>query len=432
MRFTRLRIENYRAFASLQELELKPLTLVYGYNHAGKSALLRTLPLLADSSTGLYPAPLALDSRAIRDGSFDDLRCRARPDAPVSFELEATEADDTSMRWSSQIDERARQRRQFVAAWEFERRRGDLSARITATWNRAEGPPRERGGLFNLTTSDQKILVSRVRFEGLTPLVEDSPPQVEELLSENRAFLRHLRADLQWLESIRSQPERRERTTGAPPLQMKPNGEGAAQMLAADLQDGGEIVQRVAAFYRGDLTAPGSYDFWVTPEADAVRLMLAPRTAPTMKTDLVDAGEGMVQVLPVLVALARAARGRVDDARLVVLEQPELHLHPRMEVRLGEHLCQIASHADPPTVVVETHSEALLLSIQRALLEGKLDPGRVAICWVRQIPEGESIVERVSIDEHGRLDAAWPPGSFQEVVNLARDVVKLRMARESA
>lgn len=425
MKVTRLLVHNYRAFASPQVLDLRPLTLIYGYNHAGKSALVRALPLLADSSTGLYPAPLALDSRAVRDAAFDDLRCRAQPDLPVAFGLLAEHGDGARSTWFAQIDELSRPRRQYVAAWTFTREGGGEPGEIAATWDRSGGLPGERVGTYRIAGFEPSLV--QLRFEGLVPYLDKAPASVESLLDDARALLRGLRGQLQWLGAVRGQPRRRERTTGAPPLLMQPDGSNAAHMLAANLEEGGDLVQRIAAFYLG---GDGSgFRFWAEPEADFVRLKLAPKAAPTMWTDLLDAGEGMVQVLPVLVALARAARGRTDDARLVVLEQPELHLHPRMEARLGEHLCETASLEDPPTVLVETHSEALLLAIQRALLQGRLPPDRVAVYWVRQIPEGESVVERVQIDDQGRLDEVWPPGTFQEAVNLARDVVKLRMAR---
>lgn len=422
MKVTRLEIANFRAFANPQTLELAPLTLVYGYNHAGKSALIRALPLLADSATGLYPAPLALDSPSVRDASFDDLRCRAHPELPVRFGLTALRPGGT-LEWTCEVAEWLRPRRQYVTSWTATRTLEGSSSMISGAWDRAHGVPGERQGWYRLLPPVG--VVKSVQFEGLVPILQEGTPEILGLLDETRGLLRGLRGQLQWLGSVRRSPGRRERIAGAAPLRMDPDGAGAAQMLAADAYEGGELSRRIAAFYAGaGLT--GGYRFWVELEAEIVRLKLAPSDAPTMWTDLVDAGEGMVQVLPVLVALARAARGRPDDARLVALEQPELHLHPRLEVQLGEHLCEVARAADPPTVLVETHSEVLLLTIQRALLAGRLAPDQVAVYWVRQLPEGESVVERVGIDAEGRLDARWPPGTFLEASDLAREVVLAR------
>src|SRR3954467_1840615 len=75
MRLARFSVENYRAFAQATRLELRPLTLFFGYNSAGKSALLRFLPIVAASS-GDQLAPLALDSPAARGASFRDVLSR--------------------------------------------------------------------------------------------------------------------------------------------------------------------------------------------------------------------------------------------------------------------------------------------------------------------------------------------------------------------
>ena len=72
MRLRSFTVEGFKAFAEETAVELRPLTLLYGYNHVGKSALLRVLPLLADSVSALS-GPLALQSEAARDASFSSL-----------------------------------------------------------------------------------------------------------------------------------------------------------------------------------------------------------------------------------------------------------------------------------------------------------------------------------------------------------------------
>ena len=64
MRLARFSVENYRAFVDRASLELRPLTLLFGYNSAGKSALLRFLPIIGASSSSGQISPLALDTAA--------------------------------------------------------------------------------------------------------------------------------------------------------------------------------------------------------------------------------------------------------------------------------------------------------------------------------------------------------------------------------
>jgi len=66
-------LKNYRSFVDRTTIELRPLTLLFGYNSSGKSALLRALPLIMDSLKGESRTPLALNSPAMRGSHFSDL-----------------------------------------------------------------------------------------------------------------------------------------------------------------------------------------------------------------------------------------------------------------------------------------------------------------------------------------------------------------------
>ena len=70
-------LENYRAFDEAVAIELRPLTLFFGHNSAGKSALLRALPLIAASVDNSQSGPLALDSRPARGATFSEILCLA-------------------------------------------------------------------------------------------------------------------------------------------------------------------------------------------------------------------------------------------------------------------------------------------------------------------------------------------------------------------
>ena len=93
-----------------------------------------------------------------------------------------------------------------------------------------------------------------------------------------------------------------------------------------------------------------------------------------------DVGVGLSQVLPILEALAlRNITG--GASKTILVEQPELHLHPKMQASLADLFIEAAT-SRRVQVVAETHSEAFLLRIQRRLREGKLSPRDVQILYV--------------------------------------------------
>ena len=128
------------------------------------------------------------------------------------------------------------------------------------------------------------------------------------------------------------------------------------------------------------------------------------RTLKSTKNDLVsiaDVGFGVSQVLPVLVALLAA-----EEGQLVHLEQPELHLHPHAQVAMAEILADAARRG--VRVVVETHSDLLLLAIQTLVAENKFPKELVKLHWFERNPKtGVTKVTSSDMDEEGAY-GDWP------------------------
>jgi predicted ATPase len=120
----------------------------------------------------------------------------------------------------------------------------------------------------------------------------------------------------------------------------------------------------------------------------------------TEMVSIADVGLGVSQVLPVLVALLVAEPGQ-----LVYLEQPEVHLHPRAQAALAEILADAAKRG--VRVVLETHSELLLLAVQSLVAEGNLSPDLVKLHWFTRREDGVTEVRSAELDEAGAF-GDWP------------------------
>jgi predicted ATPase len=133
-----------------------------------------------------------------------------------------------------------------------------------------------------------------------------------------------------------------------------------------------------------------------------------------------DVGTGISQVLPVVVT---ALDG---EQRLLAVEQPELHLHPRVQAELADLFIEAALGAQRHQVVLETHSELIPLRIMRRLREchaGKADTARPAItsddvhvAYV-ETHEGATILTTLELGKDGSLLDPWPDGFFEEGFN---------------
>ena len=145
-------------------------------------------------------------------------------------------------------------------------------------------------------------------------------------------------------------------------------------------------------------------------------LVLIDRRSDTLVSHR-DVGIGISQVLPVLVSAYAGSN------RCVAVEQPEIHLHPKLQAELGDVFISAALGGEGNTFLLETHSEHLLLRIMKRmrqsfdneLPEGALPvrPEDVMVLFVE--PDGKrSIIREMPLNERGELVKAWPGGFFEE------------------
>lgn len=120
-------------------------------------------------------------------------------------------------------------------------------------------------------------------------------------------------------------------------------------------------------------------------------------------------GFGISYTLPIIVAVLASPPGT-----LIIIENPEAHLHPKGQSKMGELLALAANCG--VQVIIETHSDHVLNGIRLAVHSGKIDPQDVQLHYFqRQEKEGQTVTEVVSpqIDRNGRIDQ-WPDGFFDE------------------
>lgn len=129
-----------------------------------------------------------------------------------------------------------------------------------------------------------------------------------------------------------------------------------------------------------------------------------------------DVGVGISQVLPVVVA------AQDGMASLVAIEQPELHIHPAVQVGLGDLLVDGVKRHEL-SFLIETHSEHLILRLLRRIREAnqgeraeslpELHPNDIAInCLTRS--DGTVRVDRIPVTAEGDFAKRWPQGFFDE------------------
>lgn len=239
----------------------------------------------------------------------------------------------------------------------------------------------------------------------------DSLPAVAQ--ATNRAT-----ENLRYIGPVRSQGLRFDYVRNLPDRDVGMDGRNAIQLIADDeglRTQANAWMKRLGIMYRMEPvrieTGRGA------PILDA-RIIDARNN---LELNLVDVGFGISQVAPVVVQsllLASQTRGREEGRRhqrdTLLIEQPELHLHPAMQAELGSLFAEVVSTSSTAQIIAETHSEALILRVMKLIRTGKLDASRVKVLWVDQDDDGHAFVRDLPIDASGEFEVSWPRGFFSE------------------
>jgi len=366
---SRLDLHHFKCFSVLK-LPLAPLTLLSGTNASGKSSVLQVLALLHQTiREHEWSTRLMLNGDAVRLGTAADV-----------------------------IDQVEGRRTFRVALHDDE-------------------------GLHEWTfTGDRTEMSMQVASVGAGRDSEKDPEQLRWLLpvSSSRYSLAHRLRDLTYLTAERLGPR------DLYPLedpQLAPVVGRAGEHAVSVLQSGKDthvvprlaiddvspirlrqVEARMAGFFPGC-----ELDMETIPKASFVRLGV--RTSrDTAFHRPGHTGFGLTQVLPIVVA---ALSVEVDG--LLLIENPEVHLHPAGQAKMGEFLAEVASAG--VQVVVETHSDHVLNGVRRAIKDERLPADDVALHFFRpRLDDAEGVpsqVETPVLDRHGNIDV-WPEGFFDQ------------------
>jgi hypothetical protein len=229
---------------------------------------------------------------------------------------------------------------------------------------------------------------------------------------------------LSYLGPLRSHPERYYLAASGSSNTVGIRGENLVPVLikdAASTNRGLEAatnswLERFGVRYRLSvrvLSDPVAGDFHV------LELMDLDRKIPVAPSDI---GFGFSQLLPIIVGGLLSATGVMGAT--ICVEQPEIHLHPRLQAEVADFLIETSSlegvegsdriQQGAVQWIVETHSEALMLRIQRRIRERKFARENISVLYVQPTVSGESNVIQLRLDEEGDFIDEWPGGFFEE------------------
>lgn len=145
---------------------------------------------------------------------------------------------------------------------------------------------------------------------------------------------------------------------------------------------------------------------------DTDSVSLDDKATNVQNINLLDLGSGIAQVLPIITQTFKAKN------KMVLIEEPEIHLHPRAQAEIGEMFADAIKEPYNNTFIIETHSENLLLRLQRLIKNGELSKDDVSVIYVDKDEKGSYCIP-LEMDDKGYIINIMevPDGFFEEGFN---------------
>ncbi|MGC1376615.1 MAG: DUF3696 domain-containing protein [Anaerolineales bacterium] len=446
---TKLWAKNFKSWENTGEIKLAPLTGLFGTNSSGKTSLLQLILMLkqtvesSDRSRVLHTG----DRNTYVDlGTFYDLIYRHQLPGHINFGLEWEDKDLSDFLPKDMAKTFRKEKGGDLISFESEVT-GDTNSveveKFIYRFREYQFGMQKQGQAekYDLTAPGYELKRNRGKPWALPkPIKSYGFPDQVNAYYQNLGFLSDLVfafekifENIYYLGPLREYPNRNYGWAGEQPQDVGSRGGNAIPALLASRKKGATISQgrgrghvkqyvdeRVAEWLK-ELNLIDSFRLHQIAENSReyeVRVRRSPSSTEVLITDV---GFGVSQILPVLVLCYYAPEGST-----LILEQPEIHLHPSVQAGLADVFIDIIQTRNIQ-IILESHSEHLLRRLQRRVAEEKLPANRAALYFTRS-ENGKSELNSLKLDDFGNIQN-WPPNFFGDEIGELAAMTEAAMTR---
>lgn len=399
----KLHLENVRGFAGKHQLSIKPLTILVGENSSGKTTLLSSLFVALQPD---FPTADAFNRAPFELGSFDTIatyrggKFGRAPSFSIGWESDPNEAYRVTAKFQSHLGTPR------ISEVEVVRGKTRLVGELnTQQWTVREGskasytlqlPRGEKAG----TSLNElvRLMFDRSLAQGTR---DGKSARINfELLYELTTLGARSRPRATALAPLRTRPHR---TYDELIEEFKPEGDHVPLVLSRALSKDSTGDKALTATLEQFGKSAGLFSSLKVKRmgrqpSDPFQIRVK---AAGPDANLVDVGYGVSQALPVVVDSIQAPKGRI-----VLVQQPEVHLHPKAQAALGTFFSKLAGGGDK-RFVIETHSDHLLDRVRLAVSENVISADDVNIVFLER--DGLDVkLHELRLDRMGNVVNAPP------------------------
>jgi predicted ATPase len=454
----KITLENFKAFKKLDNLPIKPITILCGTNSSGKSSILQSILMLKQTLESINPnQTLLLNGRFTKLGAFEDVIYQKKAENVVKIGLKFS---NDNFYGFGNLD--------LPRLYDFEEERINVDLEIE--YEIINGKPDLKKieiqdleishksepciGQFQITKNKENSydiewncipgdsfsgkIKGKLSSKNISNLQVEFPntsnsDEIASYFSHRNLFksfnlsgnnLKQIFQTLHYLGPLRGEPER-EYIYRDEVLEIGNKGENAAYLFLTEKDK--EIENHYFYNKRKDdfkqidkitlekalakwFNIIGVKDFSGEVINKIIYLSLNANKSDETKVGIADVGFGISQIFPIFLEGLRMEVGST-----LMLEQPEIHLHPNLQMQLSDYFIALAKSGK--RFLVETHSDHVVNRLVRRIVEDETGSLKdlIGIYFIKPSDEG-SVYEEITIDERKGI-VNWPKDFFDQAAN---------------
>lgn len=448
----RIYVENFKTWKSL-DLGLGKITGLFGTNSSGKSSIIQFILLLIQTKNATDRG-LVLDfgtpDHAINLGSYKDIVHNHEVALNICWKIqwsfpEKLTLNDPSEKRTSILESGYRivtkvelsEKNKIVTCDQLEYRFGGYRFALKKSIEKNKDyqltaiPPEGKSFRFVRNQARAWALPGPIKTH-LFPDQAKTYFKNSDFLGDLEVAYESMIDSIYYLGPLRDYPKREYSWSGSSPSDVGKRGEKTIEaLLSATARNEKRQLgyktrykpfEEIIAYWLKELGLIHSFKVEEIGSGANLYRAVVKRDSKSPEALLTDVGFGVSQILPVLILLYY-----VPEGSTVIMEQPEIHLHPSVQSGLADVIIS-ASNSRKLQVIVESHSEHLLRRLQRRIAENEFDSDNVKLYFCES-DKGMSSINSLKLNEYGEIEN-WPDNFFGDEINEIAEMRKAVLKRK--
>lgn len=447
---TELSVHNFKSWLDVKAMKLAPITGLFGTNSSGKTSILQLLLMLKQTVESPDRAQALIfgdeKSTLVNLGSFREivhghdhngkLSWNIQWSQPENLEVKDPESEDSTLFESDKMG--------FAAEVAGTAERLQVLDMTYTLGDNTFSMKRKgtNGDKYDLNATAQNFKFTRIQgraWDLPAPVKCYGFPDQVKAYFQNAGFLADLQlafeemfGQIYYLGPLREYPKRQYTWAGAEPADMGQRGERVVDALLAAANRKTTIslgqgkkrrsLEEHVAWWLRELGLVHSFAVEPVAKDSSIYRVKVKKSAQSAEALITDIGFGVSQILPALVLCFY-----VPEGSTIILEQPEIHLHPSVQAGLADVFVD-AIKRRRVQIIFESHSEHLLRRLQRRIAEEALKPSDAALYFC-EMRESSSILTPLELDMFGTI-LNWPKDFFGDEFTEIAETSKAALRRK--